>query len=204
MYEVGRDIGYKKTEKGFSVQGIFGEYANLEIKLLGRHQWINATVAVSAVEALRFSDIKVGKDSIRRGLYNTCWPGRCEVISREPLIVLDGAQNIASARVLKEAIKENSKYRKLILVFGVSNDKDIAGICNELRGLVDEVILTKANNPRAATPGMLAQYFSGKSVHISGNVKEAAGIARSICGKDDLILVCGSLFVVGEFRNVKA
>jgi len=204
LYEVGRDIGYKKTEKGFSVQGIFGEYANLEIKLLGRHQWINATVAVSAVEALRFSDIKVGKDSIRRGLYNTCWPGRCEVISREPLIVLDGAQNIASARVLKEAIKENSKYRKLILVFGVSNDKDIAGICNELRGLVDEVILTKANNPRAVTPEMLAQYFSGKSVHISGNVKEAAGIARSICGKDDLILVCGSLFVVGEFRNVKA
>jgi len=203
LYAVNKDIFYEKTAKGFSVMGIFGEYPNLEINLLGRHQLINATVAVGVIEALRFYNINIDIDSIRGGLYNTIWPGRCEVVARNPLVVLDGAQNIASSRTLKGTIKENFKYRKLILVLGISNDKDIKGICNELSDLADEVVLTKSTNPRATSPEVLAQYFNGKVVHKTNNVKKAKAKAGSLAKKEDLILVTGSLFVVGEFRNGK-
>ncbi len=211
LYEVGRDITYKKTKDGFNVKGILGEYPDLKVRLLGRHQLINAAVAVGIIEALRFYNIIVDVDSIRAGLYNTIWPGRCEVVSSNPLIVLDGAQNIASMRALKEAIKENfsaasavsGKYKKLILVLGISSDKDVKGICNEIYDLADEIVLTKADNPRAAEPENLVKYFNGKEVHITDNVKEAKALACRLAVKKDLILVCGSLFMVGEFRNVK-
>ena len=214
LYEVGRDIKYQKTEDRFSVKGIFGEYPDLKIRLLGSHQLVNATVAVGIVEALRFYDFNVDAASIRKGLNNTIWPGRCEVIQQDPLVVLDGAQNIASSSALKKAIRENflcsgsasgrgsgGKYKKLILVIGISSDKDLKGICAQLRGLADEVVLTKANNPRATPPEILAGYFKGKKVYITNNVKEAREKTKAIAKKKDLILVTGSLFVAGEFRN---
>ena len=214
LYEVGRDIKYQKTEDRFSVKGIFGEYPDLKIRLLGSHQLVNATVAVGIVEALRFYDFNVDAASIRKGLNNTIWPGRCEVIQQDPLVVLDGAQNIASSRALKKAIRENflcsgsasgrgsgGKYKKLILVIGISSDKDLKGICAQLYGLADEIVLTKANNPRATPPEILAGYFKGKKVYITNNVKEAREKTKAIAKKKDLILVTGSLFVAGEFRN---
>ncbi len=208
LYEVNKDIFYEKANSGFSLIGLFGEYSCLKINLLGEHQWINAAVAVGVIEALRFYNIYVDIDSIKVGLYNTVWPGRCEVVSKNPLIVLDGAQNIASSQALKGTIKENffasgKKYKKLILVLGISNDKDIKGICKELHGLADIIILTKANNPRATEPEDLAKYLKDKKLYLTNSVKEAAKLAKDLAKKEDLILVTGSLFVVGEFRDVK-
>ena len=201
LYEVGKDIEYKKTRNGFSVKGVFGEYPDLKIRLLGKHQLINATVALGAIEGLRMHNINIGSDAVREGLYNTAWPGRCEVVSRAPLIVLDGAQNIASMAALKETIKESFAYRRLILVLGISSDKDIKGISSEIYDLPDVIVLTKADNPRAMQPAALAEYFNGKETQITDNVREAKELSRRLAGKDDLILACGSLFVVGEFRN---
>jgi dihydrofolate synthase/folylpolyglutamate synthase len=200
LYEVARDITYQKTKNGFMVKGVFGAYMDLKTRLIGEHQMINATVAVGIIEALQFFNINVGVDSIRRGLYNTVWPGRCEVISRNPLVILDGAQNVASASCLKKAIKENFKYKRLVLVLGISQDKDIPGICSQFDELADEVILTKANNPRATPAVYLAKYFKGKKTYITAGVREAKTLADRIAKKDDLILITGSLFVVGEIR----
>ena len=202
LSEIGKDIRYRKTKNGFSVKGIYGRYADLRIRLIGSHQLINAVVAISAVRALQSYSIKVGIDSIRRGLYNTVWPGRCEVLSRNPLVVLDGAQNLASAGALKEAVKENFNYGRLILVLGISNDKDRAGICGQLDELADEIILTKADSPRAVEPGCLAKYFKDKKTHIAGTVKEALGLAVKKANARDLVLVTGSLFVAGEARKL--
>ena len=213
LFELGRDIFYESSRKGFNVLGMFAEYPNLEIRLLGGHQFINATVAIGVIEALRFHNIYVGIDPIRMGLYNTIWPGRCEIISQNPLIVLDGAQNIASSLALKETIQKNfsakggsadfcgGSYKKLILVLGISNDKDIKGICNELNELADEVILTQSNNPRATEPKVLAKHFKDKNSHITENISEALELAIKKASPQDLILVTGSLFVVGEARE---
>ena len=209
---VNKDIFYETQDDIFNVMGVFGEYPCLKIRLMGEHQLINACVAIGAIEALQFYNINVDIDSIRDGLYNTVWPGRCEVVSKEPLVILDGAQNVASTQALKQAIKENfsagggsafgGKYKKLILVLGISNDKDVKGICNELRDLTDEVILTKASNPRASKPQDLAKYFNGKDVYTTNNVNEAKAKVLDIANKEDLILVTGSLFVVGEAREL--
>jgi len=169
---------------------------SLKPRLLGRHQLINASVAKAVVEALK---LKISHDMIKRGVCNAVWPGRCEIVSKKPSIVLDGAQNEASAVVLKKAIRDNFSYKKLILVLGVSSDKDIKGIARQLGDFSSEIILTKSKNPRAADPAGLAKYFSG--AHITNNVKEAKKKAELLAGAKDLILVTGSLFVVGEFRN---
>ena len=201
LYEVDRDIFYEEANQGFNVIGLFQEYPNLETRLLGRHQMINAAVAIGVIESLRYHDVYVGTDAVREGLYNTFWPARCEIVSRDPFVAVDGAQNVASASALKQAIQENFKYQRLILVLGISQDKDIEGVCRQFYDWADEVILTKAGNPRASPPEALARYFEGRSVHLTRNVEEAKKISRKMATKSDLILVTGSLFVAGEYRD---
>jgi len=202
LWEVGNQIRYARSaHKGiFSIRGIYGRYARLKTKLPGAHQIVNAAVAVGAIEALRNYGIVVRSQDIRKGIVQTTWPGRCEVVSRTPLIVLDGAQNGASCRALRVAIKENFRYRELVLVVGISNDKDIPGICRELRDLADAVIITRARNPRASAPLALREHFNGLTTRITGSVQEALRCAAGRAKKKDLILITGSLFVVGEAR----
>ena len=191
------------------VNGIFHRYPNLKIRLIGEHQLINAAVGIGTIEALSHYDIKISIDAIRKGLSDTLWPGRCEIINRVPLVVLDGAQNVSSSIALKNTIKENFKYKNLILVLGISKDKDIPGICSQLTSLADELILTQAKNPRAARADFLEKVIKKhtpefrKPVVKTATVAEAKTKALSLAKSQDLILVCGSLFLVGEFRNGK-
>lgn len=202
LYEVGKDILYRKSKnQKLEIKSLFGEYKDLKIRLIGEHQLINAAVAIGIIDALRFLKINIDKSSLRKGLYHTVWPGRCEVIAKKPWVVLDGAQNIASVCALKKAIRDNFPYQKLILVLGISSDKDIRGVCSQFSDLADKVILTRANNPRAAKPQILKKYFPHKAPEITDNVNQAKTIARYMAKKKDLILVTGSLFVVGEFRD---
>jgi len=198
LYEVGRQIKYFKGKKDFMIRGLKNDYKNLHVSLLGAHQIANAALAVGLVEVLSFFGFDISTQAIQRGLKNTVWPGRCEIIKKNPLIVLDGAQNLASAQVLKSTVKDNFKYRELILVLGISDDKDIPGICKTLGPLADELILTRAQTPRAAAPEKLAGYFKRK-LYLTQSVKEAKLLAGRMAQKEDLILVTGSLFVVGEF-----
>jgi len=170
-------------------------------RLLGAHQQINANVAAKIISAVPFNGVKISQGQIQKGIYNTFWPGRCEIIAKRPFIILDGAQNAASAKALKQSIKENFQYKKLILVLGISGDKDIPGICRELRGISDMVFLTKADNPRACEPQDLTRYFQVKALRKTKSVKEALILAKKQAGEEDLILVAGSLFVAGEARK---
>jgi len=200
LYAVGKEIKYARSKKGAIITGLRNNYKNLRLNLLGEHQLANAALAVGLVEALSFYGFNLKAAAIRRGIYHTVWPGRCELLQRNPLIILDGAQNLASAEVLKKAIRDKFTYRKLILVLGISSDKDIRGICKTLEPLADEIILTSAATARAAAPQKLARYFNRK-LYLTQSVKEAQLLAGSLSSKRDLILVTGSLFVVGEFRN---
>lgn len=207
LYEIGRDIIYIKAKDSFIIRGIDGEYSGLRIRLLGEHQLVNAGVAVGVIDALRINGVQITIDSVRRGLYNTVWPGRCEIISRKPLVVLDGAQNAASACALRQTI-ESLRYRKLILVLGVCEDKDIKGICGQLCDLADKIILTQADNPRAANVGMIEAIIRNQKPEIRNqiiktqDVRAAIELARQEAKKEDLILITGSLFVVGQARKI--
>ncbi len=206
VYVVGEGISYQQiesTDKGqvFSVTGILGKYAPLKINLLGEHQLINAATAVGTMEALGFNRIIIPKEAIKRGLSQARWPGRIEIVDSKPTIILDGAQNVASVQALAKTIKKCFSYHKLILILGVSKDKDMAGMAKILKPMADKIIITRANLSRAAEPDFLASFFDkDENIEITQSVEEAVGKARECAKDDDLILICGSLFVAGEAR----
>ena len=207
LYLVGRDICYMQKEcseqgQTFKVSGIFDTYESLEISLLGEHQLVNAATAIGIVEALKLGGIDISPIAVRDGLKNAKWPGRLERVMADPAVILDGAQNRASAQALAKAIKNIFKYERLFLVLGISKDKDIKGICDELNPIADLVIFTKASLPRAAEPEALKPYFNNKKSFLADDVKDAVSLAMRSAGPGDLILVTGSLFVVGEAREI--
>lgn len=205
LYEVNKEIffeevGFSQENQIFNVRGIWGEYPFLDIKLLGEHQLLNAATAIGMVEGLRFQDIFLTFSAIKKGLQNARWPGRLEIVKRNPLIVLDGAQTRESAVILKKAVRKFFSYEKLILILGLSKDKDIPGVLGELEEISDRVILTRAENPRAANPAAIQGYVHNKDATLTNGVRIALHKARLGAGERDLILVTGSLFVVGEAR----
>jgi len=197
--EVGGVIRARCKNLGVKLLAV-GRCRRLKLGLCGRHQLVNANTALKAVCALKIRGVKIKDNCIRGGLYKVVWPARCELIRQRPYVVLDGAQNVASAEALKDAIKNNFKYDKLILVLGISSDKDIKGICSKLYSLADKVILTKANNLRGLDPRSLADNFKGKESYITTSVYQARNLSMRLAKRSDLILVAGSLFVAGEFK----
>ena len=126
-------------------------------------------------------------------------------MGKNPFIVLDGAQNRASANALARSVKKIFRHRNLMLVLGVSKDKDIKGILEELLPIADSVILTKSKiAERALEPSMIKEYIKGyaKDIILTQNVNEALEISRSKTASGDLILITGSLFIVGEARGL--
>ena len=210
---VGRDWTWEAGEanlKGqwFKVAGGGGQEASRSfwIPLLGRHQLINATIVVAAVEMLRRQGVHIPEASVREGLRRVRWPGRLEVLGRRPFLIVDCAHNADSAQKLAAALRELFAYRDLILVFGASADKDIRGMMRALLPLAREVILTRAHHPRAADPGELREEARslGWEAAISEDVAGALSQALKLADEDDLVCVTGSTFVVAEAREAWA
>lgn len=175
----------------------------LWIPLLGRHQLINATVVVAAIEKLRQRGINISEASVREGLRQVRWPGRLEILGRRPLVVADCAHNADSAGKLKAALEELFTYRHLILIFGASTDKDIEGMMGELFPLAHQVIVTQARHARAMDSCVLHQkaLTLRREVIVSDSVDGALSLALETAGPQDLICVTGSIFVVAEARE---
>ncbi len=197
------EISCNDKKEVFNIKGILGTYKACSSRLLGSHQIRNACSAVAIAEALIKQNKKIKPGDIKRGIFKTRNYGRCEVIRRKPYVVLDGAQNAASARALKETIKRNFRYNKLILVLGVSKKKDTSGICRELVPLADEIILTRAKTDRALQPVLIKKFIKNKGTIITGSVPEAMEKAIKLANFDDLIVVTGSLYIIGEIDAKK-
>ncbi|MBN1870355.1 MAG: bifunctional folylpolyglutamate synthase/dihydrofolate synthase [Candidatus Omnitrophica bacterium] len=165
-------------------------YKRISLPLIGKHQRENAATSICAIECLQSAGYKISAEAIRTGCENIFWPGRLEVAGRDPVVLLDGAHNPASAKVLSETVREIFGGKKIILVLGVSKDKNKDAIYEELRNISREIILTKANHPRAAA--------------LDGAVDVAAALKRAkrAASSSDIILVTGSIFVVSEARDI--
>lgn len=183
--DVAQDIG----GQSFVLTTKRKEYGRVHLPLLGKHQRENAATAISAVECLSDLGFAVTQDALREGCKDVFWPGRLEVAGREPLILLDGAHNAASAQALSETVREILGGKKVVLVLGLSKDKDQTAICGELQPIAREVIFTKARHPRAS------------DLQGAVDVRTALDLARAKAGRDDAILVTGSVFVVSEARR---
>ena len=175
----------------------------LRIPLLGEHQVENAVTALVSLQVLNEAGFAVSGDSISRGFDSIAWPCRMEVLSREPLLIADGAHNPYSAGILRRGLEDYLDYRRLIYVVGLSNDKNIEGIVAELAQNASLVITAKSRHPRAVSPEEVAGLFAQHGVEAvaSNNVADAVKLALSQAGEGDLIVAAGSLFVAAEARE---
>ncbi|MEA3454602.1 MAG: folylpolyglutamate synthase/dihydrofolate synthase family protein [Candidatus Caldatribacteriota bacterium] len=214
IYSVGREIIYKIVKsdiKGviFDLKGIYNEYKNLHTPLLGRHQADNSATAITAIEALKIKGVNISEKAIRDGLEKVKWTGRLEIIQNDPTLVLDGAHNPSGVKVVRDALEEIFSYRRLILVLAIFADKDYKKMIQILVPNADLIITTKAKNPRATPPRIIAkeaaQYIDETKIIVTENIPQAINFALSNSKEDDLICITGSLYTVGEakryFRN---
>ena len=204
LITVGSDVtwqglGFDSARQLLRVEGRKGGY-ELSIPLLGQHQLDNAATAVAALEVLAGKGFDISREGIIDGLGRVSWPGRLQILSHHPLVVVDGAHNIDSARRLKQSIEQYFDFDRAILVIGVSCDKDIASIVSELLPLFDKVIVTRSRHPRAIAPAPLVAEFARHGVEAQAveDVPSALSLALALAGDKDLLCVTGSLFVVAE------
>ena len=181
---------------------------SIPLALPGRHQWTNAVLAASAAIALpRFRE-RISDENIARGLASARWPGRCEVVAERPTLLLDGAHNPAAAQALHRHLVERytSAGRKIIMIFGAMQDKDLPGIMEPLFPSAQRVILARAETPRAADPVILeglARRYHG-SVLAAPSLGAALSAAYREAGPEDVICVTGSLYLVGDVKTILA
>jgi len=185
---------------------VMGEDIVVESPLVGRHQLRNIALAVAAAEVLNQSGFSVSARDIERGIRKTRWPGRFQRIAasgRWPEIILDVAHNPAGAWALRSALSEYAGDRPLVLVFGVMRDKAVGEIAEILFPLAHSVIATRAENPRSASPDEIraAAARTGTEVIIEPTLAQALQHARELPPRDSIIVVTGSIYVVGEALN---
>jgi dihydrofolate synthase / folylpolyglutamate synthase len=188
---------------GLAYQGLRINLAGLKPGIGGRYQAANAACALAAAELLGGMGFPVPAAVMAEALGQASWPGRMEVIGEAPRILLDGAHNAAGGNALAEAL-EDVPHEKLILVAGVMADKDAEGILVPLFPLIDRAFAVSPPLPRAFPSDRLAVFCRARGVRCddAGTVAEGLARAKKAAGASDLILVCGSLFAVGEARAV--
>jgi len=182
---------------------VMGERILVETPLVGRHQLRNVALAIAAAEELSHRGFAITADSIEHGIRETHWPGRFQVISPvkgAPEYVLDVAHNPAGAWALRSTLSGAYENRSLTFVFGAMRDKAIGEIAEILFPLAERVIATRADNPRSATSGEIREAAAHTSVAIerAPNVPAALERARVLAGSNGVVVVTGSIYIVGE------
>ena len=195
---------YERGCQEFIVQGSFKEYI-VKTSMLGQHQGENITLAIAAIEQLQMGGVYLTDSEIQDGIKAATHPGRMEIISAEPLILLDGAHNPAGMSMLVTTLQEDFSNHRLVIVLGVLKDKDLKTIVSTIVPISHVIIVTKSGNPRAADPLVLKEMITGidvdKTVFVEDSIPQAIDHAKRIAKNMDLICVTGSLFTVGEARG---
>jgi dihydrofolate synthase/folylpolyglutamate synthase len=197
----------KITEDGqfFDYYGFESEQPDLFISLRGKYQLLNAATALAAVELLEEDGFTVSRAAILKGLAETSWPGRLELLQKEPLVIMDGAHNPAAMEKLAEAVPLYFKYKHLVLVIGMLADKDMAAMLTFILPLSDSVVFTRPLLPRAADPQTIADFVvdhfkSVKDFYVIDDHRQAFDKAFELAEPEDAILVTGSLYTVSDIR----
>jgi dihydrofolate synthase/folylpolyglutamate synthase len=182
---------------------VMGEQIMVETRLLGRHQLRNVALAIAAAEELGRQGFPVKASSIERGIRETHWPGRFQVIpaaASAPEYVFDVAHNPAGAWALRSTLSAGYPERPLTFVFGAMRDKAIGEMAEILFPLADRVIATRADNPRSASPAEIRAAASRTSTQIeeAADVAAAVELARSSTQPDAVVVITGSIYIVGE------
>ena len=176
------------------------------IPLLGDHQIENAISAFACIEELKRKGIQISTDAIIKGFKNVKWPGRFEIINKQPLVIVDGAHNSDSFRKLEKTIKKYLSGRKIILIFGASEDKEVVSMLRIIQPHIKTLIITRSEHPRAMELNSIKEIADSLKISsvIEDNVKNAIGEAFVLSDETSVILAAGSIFIAGAVKeNIK-
>ncbi|MGH2760866.1 MAG: bifunctional folylpolyglutamate synthase/dihydrofolate synthase [Actinomycetota bacterium] len=187
-----------------TVQGLHATYDDVFLSVFGEHQATNAALAIAACEA--FGGGPLSEEEVRAALGLLQIPGRLEVVGRRPLILCDGAHNIAASAAVRDAIVEDFTYDRLILVAGMVGTKLVEEVLAEWAPLVGRAFVAAPDTERAAEPARLATALEAGGLAAAGirtvqTVAQALEAALDEATEDDLVLVFGSFYTVGEARG---
>ena len=201
VYVMGRDFSYeKKGTQTMSYSGLSIKLNDVFINLKGDYQLSNGAIALCAAELLSMLGFGMGQREVYDGLSRVTWPGRLEIIKEKPTILLDGAHNVDGIKTLVSFLKSQFSDRRRLLIFGVMKDKEYEKMLDELLPFVDEVIFTSSANERALLPESM-KGFASKAI-VADNPAWALKKAKSISNKNDVIIITGSLYLVGECMTI--
>jgi dihydrofolate synthase/folylpolyglutamate synthase len=205
---IGQNMPLRVTHQGaegvvFDVEGR-RHYPGLCSKILGAHQAVNATTAIAMAEDLEIFGFCLTEEAVREGVAGAVWPARFEIVRRDPTVVLDCAHTPESAAALVETFQAVFPGRKAVLVFGSSDDKNVAGMARALAPIAQSVVLTKADNPRALDPDIIraGADYGAVTVVVRATASLALKEALAQAGQDGIILVAGSIFLAAEVRSL--
>ncbi len=201
-----RPIAHSLDGQAFQVWSSTGAPVDLTIPLLGLHQVENAATAYAALQTARQEGLKLTSEHIQQGFAEVQWPGRFELLRREPPLVVDSAHNRDSALRLRQTLDDYFPNRPVILIYGASEDKDVEGMFTELMPRVNHVVATQSVHPRAMEPGKLvalAQQHGRTAeavVPLEAAVEAALRQAEST-QPGSVVIATGSLFIAAAVRD---
>lgn len=195
-----------------SISGIYGDYDDLFLPLHGAHQASNAATALAAVEAFA-GETKLDENVVREALANATSPGRCEILMRNPTVIIDAAHNPHGAQSLRRTLQEEFDFESIIAVIAPMGDKDVDGIFEELEGVVSQVIVSKNSSHRAAPIDELLSrakmVFGSERVVAVDSLGDAiatainqAKLENAVNDLNTAVLVAGSVVTAGESRAI--
>lgn len=192
----GQEFKYLKTDT-FNLP-------NLKINLLGEHQLYNAITALRALEIIKEKGYNITEESIKEGFKSCRFAGRFEVINKEPIVILDGGHNINGIEYFSKAIKEYFNDKKIILFYGMLEDKNPNDVVDYLISLSKEIYTLTPNNPRAMSAediSKLIQKHSNIKVTPVPTTKDIINILKTI-SNDEIVAFVGSLYMIGDVRTI--
>ena len=203
LFLKGRDFRIRRSGSGsFSYTGIDHQWKGMQTGLAGAHQVDNAALVLAACEVLMRGPLDLSKEQIQYGLINNRWPGRLEVVSEKPYVVLDGAHNLMAARRLGGFLQTALAGKRITMVAGILDDKPYQAILKDLLSPCSRLIITQPKIDRALAPEIL-QAAAGpliEEIEIVSDVGDAVRHAIATSGPNDAVCVAGSLYVVGEAK----
>ncbi len=176
------------------------KFEHLRVPLHGIHQAINCGLALAMLDKLKGCGYTIDNDKTVEGLSKVSLTGRMEMICGDPRILIDAAHNASSIQALMHAIGQSIPYDSMIVIFGCNEDKDVKGMLRELQYGADKVIFTRSNSVKAMPPDELVEMYaeiSGKMCQSASSLGEALHLAKNAVGKEDLICITGSFYLIG-------
>ncbi|QGU96814.1 bifunctional folylpolyglutamate synthase/dihydrofolate synthase [Clostridium bovifaecis] len=177
---------------------------NVDLALLGKHQILNCATALYAVEELIRIGLDIEKEAVLKALAKVKWKGRFEILNQAPLVVIDGAHNIDGIRRLKESVEVYLQYKDLILILGILADKQVGDMVKTIVPMAKRVICITPHSDRAELASELKEIVQkyNKNCEIVEGYEEAYKLGLNYCSKKDLLLISGSLYMIGDMRKI--